>query len=170
MLRVNEHLDKLSAMHSDSIAYRMMPDGHHPLAGTSSLLHHLNDHPLINGNQDESNDENEGPIDDNVLGHIVLARSCGKYCPAQCYLCVLETNLLFILEINYPQNLQELAAKINEPDLPLLVQRFLTNQLHLTGKGMPLITSKVDVFCSAIAMFFTPSDPSGICDMQCECI
>ncbi|KAH9954878.1 hypothetical protein BGW80DRAFT_1439609 [Lactifluus volemus] len=146
MLKVNERLDKLSATRSDFVARGMMPDGHRPPAGTSFLHSHLNEHSPTNGNQDDS-DEDEGPVDDNVLGHVVLARSRA---------------------INYPRNLQDLAAQINEPDLPILAQGFLADQLHLSDESMPVITSKVNVFHSAVATFFAPSDPSGIRGMRRE--
>ncbi|KAH9957482.1 hypothetical protein BGW80DRAFT_1185947 [Lactifluus volemus] len=147
MLRVNEHLDKLSAMRSDFVARGMMPAGHRPPAGTSFLHSNLDEHPPTNGNQDESDDEDEGPVDDSVLGHVVLARS---------------------RIIDYPRNFQELAAQINEPDLLILTQGFLADQLQLSGEIMPLITSKVSVFHSATATFFAPSDPSGIHGMRRE--
>ncbi|KAH9957036.1 hypothetical protein BGW80DRAFT_1257454 [Lactifluus volemus] len=41
------------------------------------------------------------------------------------------------------QMLRGLAAQINEPDLPILTQGFLADQLHLSGEIMPLITSKI---------------------------
>jgi hypothetical protein len=72
--------------------------------------------------------------------------------------------------ISYPREFQELAAWINEPDLPILTQEFLADQLHLGGEVTPLITSKVNVFHSATATFFAPSDPSGIRGMRSECI
>jgi hypothetical protein len=78
MLRVNERLDKLSAMRVDFVARGMMPAGHRPPAGTSFLHRPLGEysHP----SQDESDDDDEGPVDDNVLGNVVLARKRGKYC------------------------------------------------------------------------------------------
>jgi hypothetical protein len=72
--------------------------------------------------------------------------------------------------IDYPQNFQELAAWINEPDLPILTQGFLADQLHPGGEIIPLLISKVNVFHSATATFFAPSDPSGIRGMRRELI
>ncbi|KAH9952562.1 hypothetical protein BGW80DRAFT_1440399 [Lactifluus volemus] len=139
MLKVNECLDKLSATRSDFVAHGMMPDGHCPPAGTSFLHSHLNEHLPTNGNQNDS-DEDEGPVDDNVLGHVVLAHS------------------------------HDLVAQINEPDLPILAQGFLADQLHLSNESMPTglgdCPMYLNVFHSAVATFFAPSDPSGIHGMR----
>jgi hypothetical protein len=75
---------------------------------------------------------------------------------------------------NYPQTLQELAAKLNETDLPVLTLGFLADQLG-AGPGGALanflrITTTVHVFHSATATFFAPSDPSGIRGMRREYI
>ncbi|KAF8890348.1 hypothetical protein CPB85DRAFT_1377935 [Mucidula mucida] len=64
----------------------------------------------------------------------------------------------------YPRNLQLLAERIRQPDLPDLARRFLYDQLRLDGSyfALPPITSKVYVFHSAVASFYAPSDISGI--------
>jgi hypothetical protein len=77
-----------------------------------------------------------------------------------------------VLELvnSYPRALQELAAKINEPDLPALTRMFLSDQLGIDGMpaGFLPSTIHVKVFHSATATFFAPSDPSGIHGMRRE--
>jgi hypothetical protein len=77
-----------------------------------------------------------------------------------------------VLELvrSYPGALQELAAKINEADLPTLTKAFLSEQLGIDGMpaGFLPYTIDVKVFHSAIAIFFAPSDPSGVCSMWRE--
>ncbi|KAH9974793.1 hypothetical protein BGW80DRAFT_1490177 [Lactifluus volemus] len=145
ILSINQRLDKLTAMHSDFVSRGMLPAGHIPPSGVS-FLPPRDDGPPTSGDDGE-------PADDNVLGHVVLAHSRMK---------------------NYPQTLQELAAKLDETDLPALTQRFLADQLG-AGPGGALasflrITTTVHVFHSATATFFAPSDPSGIRGMRRECI
>jgi hypothetical protein len=71
----------------------------------------------------------------------------------------------------------ELAAKLNVPDFPKLIQRFLYDQLHpngpLTSSDVPLsacpyFDGKVTVFLSAVATYYAPSDHSGIGGMRRE--
>ncbi|KAF8885730.1 hypothetical protein CPB85DRAFT_1442063 [Mucidula mucida] len=74
----------------------------------------------------------------------------------------------------YPWNLQLLAERIRQPDLPDLARRFLydldgdlpSEEIHISR--CPPITSKVYVFHSAVASFYAPSDISGICGMKRE--
>lgn len=68
----------------------------------------------------------------------------------------------------------ELAAHINQPRLPDLTRRFLYEQRsgHSSDDvdimNCPEVQSKVNVFHSAIAMFYAPSDNSGIRGMHRE--
>ena len=64
-------------------------------------------------------------------------------------------------------------AHVGEPSLPHLTQWFLFEQLHpdedpSTALQLPIISSKVSVFRSAVATFYAPSDDSGIRGMQRE--
>ncbi|KAH9982991.1 hypothetical protein BGW80DRAFT_1434184 [Lactifluus volemus] len=150
MLMTNQRLDKLAAMQADFVARGMLPAGHMPPPNVSFLPRPI-DNPPARDNDSDGDDDDEGPVDSdmNVLGHVVLARFCVR---------------------SYPGALQELAAKINEADLPTLTQAFLSEQLGIDGipAGFLPYTIDVKVFHSAIATFFAPSDPSGVCGMRRE--
>ncbi|KAF5362702.1 hypothetical protein D9758_011703 [Tetrapyrgos nigripes] len=72
----------------------------------------------------------------------------------------------------YPRQLQALALHIQEPTLVLLTQQFLHEQLHPGDDNgdiaLPNITSKVNVYHSAVAKFYAPSDLSGVRGMMRE--
>ncbi|GBE88916.1 hypothetical protein SCP_1403240 [Sparassis crispa] len=106
------------------------------------------------------NDEEEAvPIDDDhVLAEVVLART---------------------RERSYPGYLDELAAHLNQPQLPMLTRRFLYDQIHrhdpdavssnvVDLDDCPIVVSKISVFHSAVAIFYAPSDISGIHGMRRE--
>ncbi|GLB41297.1 hypothetical protein LshimejAT787_0905120 [Lyophyllum shimeji] len=76
-----------------------------------------------------------------------------------------------------PSNIHALAAHVKQPDLPELASRFLYNQLHpdadipatqLPRHQLPVINSKVRIFNSARAVFYAPSDLSGVGGMRHE--
>ena len=92
MLLINQCLDKLMAIRSDFISHGMMPAGHIPSAGVS-FLPPLNGGPPVSGNHDGRDDEDPdvGPVNENVLGHVVLAHARSEYCIT--YLCELGTNI-----------------------------------------------------------------------------
>jgi hypothetical protein len=72
MLLINQRLDKLAAMCSDFISRGMLPGGRTPGRGIVDVGNshtHPNDVP--------EDDSDEGPVEENVLRHIVLAQSCG---------------------------------------------------------------------------------------------
>ncbi|THH12620.1 hypothetical protein EW146_g7529 [Bondarzewia mesenterica] len=75
----------------------------------------------------------------------------------------------------YPKHLHALAEKINRPDLPNLIRRFLFDQLNPDADApgadvdlanCPHYDGKVSVFHSALAIFYSPSDPSGVGGMH----
>ncbi|KAJ7443373.1 hypothetical protein FB451DRAFT_1437560 [Mycena latifolia] len=101
-------------------------------------------------------DDDGGPIDEmRVEGNVVLART---------------------RERSYPRYPPELGDHIRVPSFPTLLASFLTDQLHSdaysddsTGIDLPEINvTAISVFHSAIATFYAPSDPSGICGMRRE--
>ncbi|KAL0958413.1 hypothetical protein HGRIS_000554 [Hohenbuehelia grisea] len=101
----------------------------------------------IDGSDDE--DDDGGAIDEVVTGSVVLARR-----PAQ----------------GYESDLSGLADQLDQPDLPLLVRRYLFDQLHpespygaeaLPVHALPIVRGMISVFHSALATFYAPSDKSG---------
>lgn len=86
---------------------------------------------------------------------------------------------MIILEQTYPKYLQELESHINCPHLHELVRRFLYAQHNPTSRVSehevdisccPIYSDKVEVFQSAVACFYAPSDLSGVNGMYCQCI
>jgi len=75
MLLINQRLDKLAAMRSDFTSRGMIPGG--PIPGRN-ITHLCNAHTSIS-NGDNNDDDNGGPVDENVLGHVVLARTRGTW-------------------------------------------------------------------------------------------
>ena len=74
MLNINQRLDKLAAMRSDFVACGMLPAGHNPGRNISLILgpHQAR----IRGADAE--DDDGGPVEEeNVDGHVFLARTCG---------------------------------------------------------------------------------------------
>jgi hypothetical protein len=77
-----------------------------------------------------------------------------------------------------PRSLLALAQSLNFPSLVLLTREFIANQLAAhTGDGLPppLATiaagnARVWVYMSATALFYAPSDPSGVHGMKREWI
>ncbi|KAI9452097.1 hypothetical protein F5148DRAFT_986191, partial [Russula earlei] len=67
--------------------------------------------------------------------------------------------------------------KIAQPDLlPKLIQQFIYNQQHhnshsesdISVSDLPICYGKITIYPSAVAMFYTPSDISGIGGMCSE--
>ena len=66
--------------------------------------------------------------------------------------------------------------KIDQPDFVYHIQLFLHTQEHLdfdllasqAPTDLPQFNKKITVYPSAVAMFFSPSDISGIRGMHCE--
>ncbi|KAF9226131.1 hypothetical protein BS17DRAFT_794398 [Gyrodon lividus] len=80
-------------------------------------------------------------------------------------------------ECHRARTVLDLAEKLNIPELPMLIWYFLYDQQHPDGpqsstdmplQEMPVYRGRLDVFHSAVATFFTPSDPSGTGGMHCE--
>ncbi|KAJ4476523.1 hypothetical protein C8R41DRAFT_897202 [Lentinula lateritia] len=83
-------------------------------------------------------------------------------------------------ERGYPWYLEELGPHINQPNLEYLMRRFLQEQLDQSDNSstssmydidinsLPEIPLTINVFHSAVAVYFAPSDPCGIRGMRCE--
>ncbi|KAJ7186674.1 hypothetical protein C8R46DRAFT_1157898 [Mycena filopes] len=77
----------------------------------------------------------------------------------------------------FPKDVTSLAAHINQPRLAELIRRFLYDQInpdsnipstHVPLDTCPLFTGRVDVFLSAVARFYAPSDLCGAGGMYRE--
>ncbi|KAJ3711704.1 hypothetical protein C8R42DRAFT_728400 [Lentinula raphanica] len=83
-----------------------------------------------------------------------------------------------LTEPKYPRYISELATYIKQPLLKTLTQQFLSEQLdrsdnssissHTSDIHLPEIISKINVYHSATAVFFAPSDHSGMQGMKRE--
>ncbi|KAJ3914515.1 hypothetical protein F5877DRAFT_92682 [Lentinula edodes] len=82
-------------------------------------------------------------------------------------------------ETQYPRYMAELAIYIQQPALEYLTRQLLHDQLELADDSsasstsnsesdLPEITLKINVYHSAVAVFFAPSDDSGIRGMKQE--
>jgi hypothetical protein len=69
---------------------------------------------------------------------------------------------------NYPRDIDSLSIFIGEPDLHNMALECIATQIHTSADQLPLITSKISVFSSAVATFYAPSDPSGKHGMRQE--
>jgi hypothetical protein len=73
MLVINQRLDKLAAMHTDFVARGMLPAGHPPWRNLSA------DPNLKQVTPDNNDDDDDGaPVEENILGNVVLARTRGE--------------------------------------------------------------------------------------------
>ncbi|KAF8140679.1 hypothetical protein K438DRAFT_1995789 [Mycena galopus ATCC 62051] len=77
----------------------------------------------------------------------------------------------------YPKTLQALAAYIQQPQLPVLLRRFLQEELHGTPdnntpptpiEACPVFAGRIVVHHSAVARFYAPSDLGGAGGMYRE--
>ncbi|KAM5535294.1 hypothetical protein V8D89_010979 [Ganoderma adspersum] len=75
---------------------------------------------------------------------------------------------------HYPCWADDLAAYVNIPSLPFLISHFIFQQLNPDADVpddpnlLPACTSRIHIYHSAVAMFYAPSDPSGIGGMHRE--
>ncbi|KAJ7159107.1 hypothetical protein C8R43DRAFT_1124740 [Mycena crocata] len=161
MLLTNQRLDKLAAARADFTARGMMtgsllPPPPVPVRDTPS--------PPPEDPNDERVDAGaiEGPT---CIGEVKLAKSYGK--------------LSFIMDLRkVPRNVHELAAYLEQPRLCELIRRFLFDQLNpdapVSGGHIALdqcpdfSTERVFIFNSARAVFYAPSDVSGVGGMHHE--
>ncbi|PIL30262.1 hypothetical protein GSI_07440 [Ganoderma sinense ZZ0214-1] len=74
----------------------------------------------------------------------------------------------------YPKTVDVLGLHIGTPSLPMLMSRFLFQQLYPDTdipddlNALPICPSRVHVYHSAAATFYAPSDPSGVGGMHRE--
>ncbi|KAF8121859.1 hypothetical protein EV363DRAFT_1183993 [Boletus edulis] len=143
MLLTNQRIDKLAASLVDFTARGMLIE--------PSAMSHLR--YFVEGEQ--------------VLCDIRLARTIRE--------CIFPTNksiLKHCEERHHARTVPDLAEELDIPELPTLIRRFLYDQLHPDAdvplRQMPVYGGRLNVFHSAMATFFAPSDPSGIGGMYRE--
>ncbi|KAH8983439.1 hypothetical protein EDB92DRAFT_1890569 [Lactarius akahatsu] len=158
MLLINQRLDKLAAMRIHFAASGLLPGGRTVASSTSQPPHppHLPSdgdstsrapRPPHFPSDGDGEDDDGGPVEEDVLGHVVLART-----PAP----------------NYPKDIEGLSHHIGEPDLHYMTRGCISHQLGMTTDEMPPLKCKISVFHSAVATFYSPSDPCGTRGMRRE--
>ncbi|KAJ3964461.1 hypothetical protein EV361DRAFT_978383 [Lentinula raphanica] len=139
ILRTNQRLDKLLILRSSLVERNLLDSSHQP-------------EPFDVENEDV------GPVNSGrALADVKLAKT---------------------REPKYPRYISELATYIKQPLLKTLTQQFLSEQLdrsdnssissHTSDIHLPEIISKINVYHSATAVFFAPSDHSGMQGMKRE--
>ena len=186
MLITNQRIDKLAAAHTFFNSRGMLTN--YP-GSTVDLLGILSDQIM---RQPQANHVNPGlstqpvlerrqtPVDEHerydaraednteARAEIRLASTPGAHYS------LYSTFFLPTLVRKLPQELNLLAQKIRQPDLPLLTHRFLFRVLNpdspvpATANNLPKITEKIYVYSSAWVIYYVPSDISGLGGMHRE--
>ncbi|EIW76371.1 hypothetical protein CONPUDRAFT_130963 [Coniophora puteana RWD-64-598 SS2] len=155
MLTINLRIDKLRAAR-EVFAQRGMMEG-----TTASYEHFILSGgvpapPAPPPQAEDPDDDDESPIaGPKVLSSIELARRRA---------------------FGYPRYLAQVTDHVGHPRLPELIQRFLYDQLNPNCSDdeppplhrCPTFSGRVDIFHSAVARFWSPSDFSGIGGMRRE--
>ncbi|KAJ7756688.1 hypothetical protein B0H16DRAFT_1662563 [Mycena metata] len=150
MLVTIQRLDKLAAARANFVDRGMVAPDRMPAPSAAKAS--------------DADDDDGGEVDDErVEGNVILARR---------------------RERGYPSSPTGLANHIKVPAFPRLLRAFLHNQLHPDSSSEAstsdadlesdlddptlVIDSPLSVFHSAVATFYSPSDPSGIRGMRRE--
>jgi len=164
MLLTNHRLDKLAACRIDFKSRGM-------LSGSCPAAIPPEPPPILPPADDGDSDPTDGP---QVLAQVVLYKKRGTAELLHMSISASEPNWCIVLATGYPRFLPQLADSIHYPQLPILVRHFLFDQLYprslLSGSEVPLgqcpnFRGRVSIFKSAIAMFYAPSDQSGVGSM-----
>ncbi|KAI9429507.1 hypothetical protein H4582DRAFT_2114355 [Lactarius indigo] len=139
MLLTNQRLDKLAAMRSHFTSLNITSQAPYP-------PHLLSDNNNNNNNNDDDND-NGRPVEEGILGHVVLAQNRAP---------------------KYPSDIEGLSRHIGEPNLHYLTRECVSLQLGVIVDEVPPLHCRISVFHSAVATFFSPSDPCGTQGMRRE--
>ena len=123
----------------------------------------------------EPNDPDCGPIDTRDITHrVILART-----PRMSLLSLWVTSVSSLLiERGYPKTIDELSQKISVPSFRHLVFEYLESVASSRNRTNAQIKQyiqdhfrdRISVFHSAMAIYYAPSDPSGIGNMHHEYI
>ncbi|KAF9245384.1 hypothetical protein BU15DRAFT_85684 [Melanogaster broomeanus] len=131
----------------------------------------LGEEPSEDEDVDESAADGERALCDIRLARTI--RMCSKLVFGPSFFILLN----HYEERHHARNIPDLAEELNIPELPTLIRCFLYDQLHADThrssadvplQVMPVYRGRVDVFHSALATFFAPSDPSGTGGMHRE--
>ncbi|KAI0080515.1 hypothetical protein K474DRAFT_1704591 [Panus rudis PR-1116 ss-1] len=159
MLLINQRLDKLAALRVELTARGMLSGSSHMLPSLSRFSRSSADNtgPQTAATADEMDVEDAGAVEgDPVMAEVCLAR---------CYTRKLPTHPV------------ELATHLNLPQLPVLIRRFLFEQLNTASdisgfdvdiEDCPPIPNSLYTYPSAISTYYSPSDPCGMGGMHRE--
>ncbi|KAG6818873.1 hypothetical protein H0H93_000723 [Arthromyces matolae] len=117
--------------------------------------------PLLPSPTNDDNDDDNGQAEGEA-GPMPGPRSLSEISLAKCYV------------RKIPRDLYQLSVHVRQPALPFLTRRFLWTKLNpgadvpLDEYQLPIINSKVYTYNSARAVFFAPSNASGIGGMYRE--
>ena len=113
----------------------------------------------------------------NIMAEVILSVTIRKSYPSPfCFGSMLSIGIRF-LEAQW--TLDDAAIRLDRPEFPVLVRKFLYDQLNpnpvipsseMIEDVYPVIEGKIRIFNSAIATFYAPSDISGIAGMRREYI
>jgi len=123
-------------------------------------------HLLKDSSRDANGEDDDGgPVEgQDVLGHVTLAQTRGR----SGFWTSKEPCANFQQARDYPWNIDALGDSIGKPELHFLTLECVAAQLHKSPDELHQIDGKISVFHSAVATFFSPSDPSGIHGMRRE--
>jgi hypothetical protein len=122
-------------------------------------------------NELANNEDNDGDI---VAGPTVVAYVHLAKTASMCHLNIIITNThTTAASRTYPN---DLAAEIDQHNLNFLIQKFLYAQTNSQsspspepeGHNLPSFDGKITIYPSAVAIFYSPSDISGVGGMRSE--
>ena len=132
----------------------------------------------INEHEGLKEDDDRGPAPGNVAtAQVTLSITRGGYQLELLVVRIVDFQVgtdhhIYYLERSYPKDLQALALYINQPGFPIALRQFLFQQRHPDSQdfpeNLPEHSSRIDVFHSAVATFYAPSDLCGAGGMYRE--
>jgi hypothetical protein len=177
MLHTISRLDKLMAARRVFTKHGMMEGS--ASSYTAMALRGEQPQPLVDPTEDNDQDNDEvhdlGPVSGpKVLSSIELAKT-----PGVVYDFGVVCNLTYLFDVvrGYPHDTHGLAQHINQPKFPKLLRRFLWQQLNPDSPSSPeeipidecpRFGCKINVYHSAVACFYAPSDLCGTGGMHRE--
>ena len=177
MLHTISRLDKLAAARRVFTKHGMMEGS--TSSYTAMVLRGEQPQPLVDPTEDNDQDTNE----DHDLGPVSGPKVLSSIEPAKTPGVVYEIGLVYYLTYlfyavrGYPHDAHGLAQHINQPKFPELLRRFLWQQLNPDSPSSPEeipidecphFGFKINVYHSAVARFYAPSDLCGTGGMHRE--